>query len=119
MAKLASRIRNRRELRKQSDQTGETSIAPDAAPLLVALPGKKPRKTPVKRKPRAPKAPPRMRVRWGLFDGTMKQVAIFDYNQRAAADEKLADLLAKNKGIHFMQVVKEQMPEPPALELPT
>jgi hypothetical protein len=41
----------------------------------------------------------------------MKQVAIFDYNQRAAADEKIADLIARKKGIHFLQIVKEPMPE--------
>jgi hypothetical protein len=53
-----------------------------------------------------------MRVRWGVFDGGMKQVAIFDYNRRADADAKLADLLAKKKGLHFLQIVKEPMPEP-------
>jgi hypothetical protein len=42
----------------------------------------------------------------------MKQVAIFDYNQRAAADEKIADLLAKKKGSYFLQIVKEPMPDP-------
>jgi hypothetical protein len=63
------------------------------------------------RKPRKVKAPPRLRARWGVFDAGMKQVAIFDYNQRAAAAAKLADLLARKKGIHFLQIVKEPMPE--------
>jgi hypothetical protein len=36
-----------------------------------------------------------LRARWGVFDTGMRQVAIFDYNQRAAADKKLAELLAK------------------------
>jgi hypothetical protein len=57
-----------------------------------------------------------MRARWALFDGAMKQVAIFAYNQRAAADEKLADLREKKKGLHFMQIVKEPMPEPVAAD---
>ncbi len=38
--------------------------------------------------------------------------------QRAAADEKLADLLAKKKGSHFLQIVKDPMPEPEAAETP-
>jgi hypothetical protein len=42
----------------------------------------------------------------------MKQVAIFDYNQRAAAEEKLAALLGRQKGLYFLQLVKEPMPEP-------
>jgi hypothetical protein len=50
----------------------------------------------------------------------MKQVALFDYNQRAAAEEKVAALLAKQKGIYFLKLVKEPMPEPaPAEPLPT
>ena len=64
------------------------------------------------RKPRKPKAAPRMRARWGVFDASMKQVAIFDYNQRAAADEKAAELAAKKNGTFFLQMVKEPMPEP-------
>src|SRR5205823_4661462 len=67
--------------------------------------------------PRAKKAPPRLRARWGVFDGTMKQVAIFDYNQRPAADEKLAGLLAGKKGPHFLQIVKDTMPEPALTEV--
>jgi hypothetical protein len=48
----------------------------------------------------------------------MKQVAIFDYNQRAAAEDKLADLLCRKKGLYFLQVVKEPMPEPAPVTLP-
>jgi hypothetical protein len=64
------------------------------------------------RKPRKPKAAPRMRARWGVFDSLMRQVAIFDYNQRAAADEKVAELAAKKNASFFVQLVKETMPEP-------
>jgi hypothetical protein len=63
------------------------------------------------RKPRAKKAPPRIYARWGVFDKAMKQVAIFDYNQRTAAEEKVTELKAKAKGDHFLQIVKEPMPE--------
>jgi hypothetical protein len=30
----------------------------------------------------------------------MKEIALFDYNQRAAAEEKLAELLDKHKGVN-------------------
>jgi hypothetical protein len=120
---MAGRILNRRELRKQADQAGQAEVAaPDATPA-VTPPAKRARAkapaAPKVRKPRAKKAPPRLRARWGVFDAGMKQVAIFDYNQRAAADEKLADLLARNKGIHFLQIVKEPMPEPEPAEAPS
>jgi hypothetical protein len=48
----------------------------------------------------------------------MKQVAIFDYNQRAAADQKVAELAAKKNGTFFLQLVKEPMPEPAAAAAP-
>jgi hypothetical protein len=95
---MAGRIPNRRELRKHADQAEQSeAVASDATPAAVP-PEKKAKKAPAsKRKPRAPKAPPRLRARWGVFDGGMKQVAIFNYDQRAAADAKLADLLAKKR----------------------
>ena len=51
-----------------------------------------------------------------IIETTGTGVAIFDYNQRGAADEKLADLLVKKKSIHFLQIVKEPMPEPAPVE---
>jgi len=44
------------------------------------------------RKPRKPKTSPCLRALWGVFNTAMKQVAIFDY---AAADERLAEFVAK------------------------
>jgi hypothetical protein len=104
---MAGRILNRRELRKQSDaadaavktESSEGVVAD--ADAVVATPKKRVRAkagtTPKVRKPRAKKLPARLRARWGVFDNAMKQVAVFDFNQRAAAEEKLADLTALNK----------------------
>jgi hypothetical protein len=120
---MAGRIRNRRELRRQAEEAGQPAgPAPGATPAAAPAgkkAGAKGRAAPAGKKVRAKKVPPRLRARWGVFDGSMKQVAIFDYDQRAAADEKLAALLAKNKGIHFLQIVKEPMPAPaPAAAAP-
>jgi hypothetical protein len=113
---MASRILNRRELRRQAEQATALEAAASDTTIIGVAAEKKAKKAPVKRKPRAKKAPPRLRARWGIFDAGMKQLAIFDYNQRAAADEKLADLLAKKKSFHFLQMVKEPMPEPALVE---
>jgi len=119
---MVRRIMNRRELREQADHAGRSEAVPAESVSVAEAPKEKAKAkaaaTPKVRKPRKVKAPPRLRARWGVFDGTMKQVAIFDYNARAAADEKLASLLATKKGLHFMQIVKELMPEPAPAEAP-
>jgi hypothetical protein len=113
---MAGRILNRRELREQADQAERLEV-PAADAGVAAVPAGKKGKAkaaaaPKVKKPRKPKAPARLRARWGVFDAGMKQVAVFDYNQRAAAEEKVADLLVKKKSTHFLQIVKEPMPEP-------
>ncbi len=111
---MATRLLNRRALREQADQTespGTTAPAAEAPAPKKKSRAKAPA-APRVRKARPKKAPPRMFARWGVFDGGMKQVAIFDYNQRAAADEKMADLNARKKAGHFLQIVKEPMAEP-------
>jgi len=113
---MATRTLNRRKLREQV----ETAAAKETTAVAAVPSRKKPRvkapAAPRVRKVRAKKAPPRMVARWGLFDLGMKQVAIFDYNQRTAADAKLADLNVRKKGGYFLQLVKEPLPEPAAVQ---
>jgi hypothetical protein len=116
---MAKRILNRRDLRKRAEEAeppaGVAAVEAEEAAAVATVPTKRARlkaaTAPKAKKPRKAKTPPRQRARWGVFDGGMKQIAIFDYNQRAAADEKLADLLATMMGTHFLQIVKEPMPE--------
>lgn len=116
---MASRLLNRRELREQADQAEalgqETPAEPAKAKRApkAKIPG-----APKVRKPRAKKAPPRMCARWAIVDSTMKQVAVFNYNQQDLAGEKLAELLLKKKGGYYMQIVKEQMLEPEVVAPP-
>jgi hypothetical protein len=118
---MAGRILNRRELRQQNEEAERLETAtPAAAAPMTKTKAKAKGAAPRAKKPRKSKAPPRLRARWGIFDSSMKQVAIFDYNQREAADAKLADLLATKKGTHFLQMVKELLaePEPELVEAP-
>ena len=117
---MAGRILNRHTPQEEADHANQYEESAEET-VAEVVPPKRPRKTkspapPKVKKPRKKKAPPRTRARWGVFDAGMKQVAIFDYNQRAAAEEKLADLQSKKKGTHFLQIVKEPMPEPPLVE---
>jgi hypothetical protein len=114
---MAGRVLNRRLLREQADQADQAAAeqgAPAPARAVKEGKGKKPT-APRARTTRARKAPPRLCARWGVFDGAMKRVAVFDYKQRAAAEAKLAALLGKQKGSYYLQIVKEPMPEPAAV----
>jgi hypothetical protein len=110
---MARRILNRRELRKNSDQAEQQEKAAPAGEEKAAAPKTKAKAAaPKVKKPRKKKEPPRMCARWGVFDAGMRQVAVFDYNQRAEADQKVEDLKAKKNAVYFLQIVKEPMPEP-------
>ncbi len=120
---MAGRLLNRRELRKQTDQAEQAeqpaqADAAEAAPARKARPAKKAPAKPRVAKPRKKKEPARLCVKWGVFDASMKQVALFAYNQRGAADQKVADLIAKKNAVHFLQMVKEPMPEPEPVPAP-
>jgi hypothetical protein len=118
---MASRILNRRELRKQSDQMEQPEAAVTDPDAPLALPqGASKRKSAAKgRKPRKPKAPPRMRALWCIYDGGMKEVALFNYNQRATAEARLAVLLGKQKGAYFLQIVKQPISAAEPAQMPS
>jgi hypothetical protein len=134
---MARRTLNRHDLREQAEaaekiaaeaapeeaeaeeEEEEEELDEDGEPIKKKKKKAKPKKPTVAkvRKPRAKKAPARVYARWGVFDNSMKQVAIFEYNQRLAADEKIADLRSKHKGSYFLQIVKGPMPEPEPVEV--
>ena len=47
----------------------------------------------------------------------MKLVAAFDYNQRAQAEQKVAELNAQRTGTYFLQLVKEAVPRSDGADL--
>ena len=118
---MAGRILNRRELRKQGDEAEQT-VAAESEPKPVVAKAKRapgPIGNPgcaQSEKTAGEKGMPRLRARWCVYDGAMKQIAVFDYNQRTEADTKLAEMLGKKKGAYFLQILKDSMPEPVAVE---
>ncbi len=96
---MARKVLNRKELRAANDAAGAEGAAP-AKP--------KPVKKATVRKSRA-KVPKEVRLKafWGVFNQSMKRVAMFEYSERAAADKKAQDLTASQKSPHFVQPVKE------------
>lgn len=98
---MARKIVNRRELRAEVEAAEKAEA-------------KKPvKKKAAKRKSRAKKvaAAVRMKLFWGVFNQSLKRVALYEFNQRKQAEKKAADLTKSAKTPHFVQRVKEAIEE--------
>jgi len=72
-------------------------------------PDKKKKAAPKKKKASRARAVKEIRLKayWGVFNQSLKRVALFEYNERKLADKKAADLGKNGKSPHFVQPVKE------------
>ncbi len=83
----------------------------------AAKPKKKKKKavastTKTKRKSRKKVAPEvRLKAFWGVFNQSLKRVALYEYSQRRQADKKAEELQEKQTSPHFVQLVKEVIQE--------
>jgi hypothetical protein len=99
---MARKVLNRRELRAASDAAAEQGV--EAAPKKA--------KKPAARKSRAKVAKEvRLKAFWGVFNQSMKRVAVFEYAERKHADKRASELTASGKSPHFVQLVKEVIEE--------
>jgi hypothetical protein len=95
---MARKVVNRKALREEAEAAEKKA------------PKKKKAKT--KRKSRAKDAADiRMKLFWGVFNQSMKRVALYDFSQKKEAAKKAADLSASGKSPHFVQKVKEVIEE--------
>jgi len=105
---MARKILNRKELREETDAAEREG----KAKKKVAKTEEDGKKKPVKRKSRAKTAKEvRLKAFWGVFNQSMKRVALFEYSQRKQADKKAAELSTSAKTPHFVQPVKEVIEE--------
>jgi len=90
----------------------EVEAAERADAAKGVKPAKKKAAGETKRKSRA-KTPKEVRLKafWGVFNQSMKRVAVFEYNQRKQADQKATELTTNQKTPHFVQLVKEVIQE--------
>jgi len=106
---MARKILNRKELREEFDsaeRTEEHGVEEGASAKT------KEKKAPAKRKSRAKVAKEvRLKAFWGVYNQTLRRISLFEYNQRAEADKKAAELTESQKTPHFVQLVKEIIEE--------
>jgi hypothetical protein len=115
---MARKVVNRKELRAEAEAAEAQAKAAGETGDAAAPKGKKvakakgEKKAPVKRKSRAKsQEPERLRLFWGVFNQSLKRVALFDFTQEKAAKAKAAELSGSGKSPHFVQKVKEAIQE--------
>jgi len=100
---MARKVANRKKLRAEAD-------AAESKKKVAAK--KKPAKKPTKRKSRSKSAAEvRLKAFWGVFNQSLKRVAVFEHSERKKADKKAAELSESGKSPHFVQLVKEVIEE--------
>jgi hypothetical protein len=102
---MAGRILNRMDLRRQAE------LAEARGPRAPEQQADSSRGT-SSRRAAGRRGEARVCARWGVFDGAMKLIETFDFNQRPLAEQRVAELNAvrKNGTTYFLQIVKEAMP---------
>jgi hypothetical protein len=98
---MARKVVNRKALREEAD-------AAEALEKAEGAPKKK--KAPVKRKKKAA-AEVRVKLFYGVFNQSLKRVALYEFNQKKQAEKKALELGKDGKTPHFVQKVKEAITE--------
>jgi hypothetical protein len=99
---MARKVVSRKALREEVE-AAEALEKAEGAP-------KKKKKAPAKRKKKAP-VEVRMKLFYGVFNQSLKRVALYEFNQKKQAEKKAVELSKDGKTPHFVQKVKEVIEE--------
>jgi hypothetical protein len=107
---MAARIVRRKEKRAEVEAAERKA---KAAPKKAAVAAKTTaKKAPTKRKSRAKSAKiVRLKAFWGVFNQSLKRIALYEFNEKKEAEKKAKELSASGKSPHFVQPVKEEVVE--------
>lgn len=102
---MARKIVNRKELRREGEAAEKAGTEEKATKKKAKAPAK-PRKSRAKSTKGV-----RLKAYWGIFNQSMKRVAVFEYSQRDKAENKATELSGSQRTPHFVQLVKEAIEE--------
>src|SRR4051812_36053003 len=98
---MAAKIVRRKDNRAEAETAEKKARPARKRPAAV-------KKEPAKRKSRAKSAKEvRLKAFWGVFNQSLKRIALYEYSQKKEADKKAKELTASGKSPHFVQPVKE------------
>ncbi len=104
---MARKVLNRKELRKEAESAEQQEAEGEKAPKRTLK-----TKPKAKRKSRAKAAKEvRLKAFWGVFNQSLRRVALFEYSERKQAEKKAKELSESQKTPHFVQLAKEVIEE--------
>jgi hypothetical protein len=105
---MAAKIVRRKEKRAEHEAAErKAKAAPKKAAAKSTV-----KKEPAKRKSRAKSAKEvRLKAFWGVFNQSLKRIALYEYSEKKEADKRAKELTASGKSPHFVQPVKEAVQE--------
>jgi len=104
---MARKIVNRKALREEADAAEAAEKAAGGTKKKAAKKKAAPRKARKKKEA----AEIRVKLFYGVFNQSLKRVALFEFNQKKQAEKKALDLSKDGKTPHFVQKVKEAIEE--------
>ncbi|MHC4176418.1 MAG: hypothetical protein ACYSWU_02865 [Planctomycetota bacterium] len=104
---MARKILNRKELREEAESAADQEAEEKKSPTKTVK-----KKVKAKRKSRAKTAKEvRLKAFWGVFNQSLRRVALFEYSERKQAEKKAKEMSASQKTPHFVQLAKEVIEE--------
>ena len=100
---MARKVVNRMQLREEAEAAEKAEKAGGEKKVAE--------KKPVRRSRKKEAAVIRIKLFWGVFNQSLKRVALYEYSQRKQADKKAQELGQSGKAPHFVQKVKEVIQE--------
>lgn len=107
---MAQKTVSRKAKRAEADAAEKKKSAKKAKTAKASKTTKK--KAPAKRKSRSRSAKEiRLKAFWGVFNQSLKRVALFEYAEKKKAAKMAKELTSSGKSPHFVQLVKEAVQE--------
>ena len=112
----ASKVKKKKTSSAKSSTTKKASAKKTTTKKTAVKksPAKKKEAKKAEKKPKAKRASRkkvvaevRLKAYWGVFNQSLKRVALYEYNQRRQADKRAVELTEKSSSPHFVQLVKE------------
>lgn len=100
---MARKVLNRKALREEVEAAEKAEAAGTGTAEVK-------KKAPARRKKKEP-VEVRVKLFWGVFNQSLKRVALYEFNQKKQAEKKAQELGKDGKSPHFVLKVKEAIQE--------